>query len=423
MRPETELFSSLLTEPGSIDLVAPLLRVEDFLLDEHRAIYQAMLDLIENGQPITPIHIAEKLTIHGWPADRASQVISREMDGAPLPGHAKAYAIMVHEAARKRRLVGAMELLMSRAQEPGANPNELIESFQERIFELQSDKPEMEVAPVREAAISFLEMAHGERQFTGSLVGQPTGIDALDLSTTGIRPGELWGVGALPGRGKTSLALQFAKASAERGDPVLFFSLEMAREELVRRLIGEKFGAWHLRNVGSMSDQNWAQVKEYAAEIATWPLFIDDSARLFAIDIAARARLGIRQRKAKLIIIDYLQLIRGKEREIRDRVGNAANVLRALAKETKVPVVVLSQLRRPGDINARPTMLDFKESGDIESHINTGLLVYMPVADDGRFIGEEEILIGKQRNGPIGSVPVYYDTRSLSFKTRTKAVQ
>jgi replicative DNA helicase len=421
MRPETELFSSILTEPGSIDLVAPVLRVEDFLLDEHRAIYQAMLDLIESGQPITPIHIAEKLTIRGWPADRAAQVIAREMDGAPLPGHAKAYAIMVHEAARKRRLIGAMEVLMARAQEPGANPNELIEGFQERIFELQSDKPEMEVSPVREAAISFLEMAHRERTHTDSLGGQPTGIGELDLVTTGIREGELWGVGALPGRGKTSLALQLAMTSVERGDPTLFFSLEMSREELVRRMIGEKFGVWNLRNLQAMAEGTWSQVREYAAEIASWPLFIDDSARLFATDIAARARLGIRQRKAKLVIVDYLQLIRGKEKELRERVGNAANILRALAKETKVPVVMLSQLRRPADINARPTMLDFKESGDIEAHINTALLLYMPVGDDGRFKGEEEIIIGKQRNGPIGSVPVYYDTRSLTFKGRQRA--
>jgi hypothetical protein len=100
--------------------------------------------------------------------------------------------------------------------------------------------------------------------------------------------------------------------------------------------------------------------------------------------------------------------------------GNAANVLRALAKETRVPVVLLSQLRRPQDINTRPTMLDFKESGDIEAHVNTALLLYMPVGEDGKFFGEEEIIIGKQRWGAIGSVPVYYDTRSLSFRDRTR---
>src|SRR4051812_8208787 len=102
MRIETELFTSILVEPGSIDLVTPILRVEDFLLDEHRALYQAMLDLVESGQPITPAHITEKLCIRGWTVERAAHMITREMDGAPLPGHAKAYAVMVHEAARKR---------------------------------------------------------------------------------------------------------------------------------------------------------------------------------------------------------------------------------------------------------------------------------------------------------------------------------
>lgn len=420
MRPETELFSSIFFEPNSLELVAPILRSEDFALDEHRALYESMLQLMEQGRPIDAVHVSERLAARGWSPEKSMNVIVRETDGAPMAGQARSYAVLVHEAARKRRLISAMELLQHRASEPGANPDALIEEFQQRIFELQSDRPEMELSPVRQAASDFLNQASAERKHVGELCGLSTGIGGLDVATTGFRDGELWIAGALPGRGKTSLAIQAAIELVSKDIPVLIFSLEMTAKELVRRIVGERLGAWNLRNVRSMSESQWSVAQEYAAEVAQWPLFIDDSASISALDLAARARLGIRQHKARLVIVDYLQLLRGTAKEIRERVGQSANSLRQLAKETGVPVLALSQLRRPGDLNNRPTMIDLKESGDIEAHAHTVLLLYMPTGQDGQPIGEDEIIIGKQRNGPIGSVPVYFDKRTLSFRERMK---
>jgi replicative DNA helicase len=158
-------------------------------------------------------------------------------------------------------------------------------------------------------------------------------------------------------------------------------------------------------------------LRSVAAVVSEWPIYIDDSSTLNVSELVARAKLMIRQYGCQLICVDYLRLVDASVRELRERVGFIADTLRQLAKDTGVPVLALSQLKRPANVNDPPTMIDLKESGDVEAHAHVVLLLYRPL-QDGRFTGEDEIIIGKCREGDVGPVPVTYSAQSLIFRPR-----
>ena len=195
-------------------------------------------------------------------------------------------------------------------------------------------------------------------------------------------------------------------------------ALEIGKRFLAAR---SGFSAAQVRNPQVIRKERWTELGESAAEIAQLPILIDDRPSLKIHELLATARLYIRRNRVKLIIVDYLRLVDAPGRDLRERVGHVADSLRALAKSECVGVVLLSQLKRPeGGINCRPTMLDLKESGDIEAHSHVVLLPYLPIADDGKPVPEEQLLIiGKNRNGGIGSLPVYFDEKRLQFCERT----
>jgi len=253
------------------------------------------------------------------------------------------------------------------------------------------------------------------------LIGLPTGISELDQATTGVRPGELWVIGAMSGRGKTALGAQIALANGSKGNPVVFFSLEMTRDELGDRFLCNEstVSAARIRNPSFIDNDEWRELAECAGRLAEWPLFIDDSPSLTIQALLARARLCIRRFGCRLVIVDYLRLIKAPGRELREQVGNATDALRQLAKSEQVGVVALSQLARPRDrnINARPTMLGLKESGDIEAHAHVILLIHMP-AKKGEPSGDDQIIIGKNRHGPMGAIDVTSSKERLKFLPR-----
>jgi replicative DNA helicase len=224
----------------------------------------------------------------------------------------------------------------------------------------------------------------------------------------------------LPGAGKTALACQIVTANAEAGNPVGVFSVEMSKWDLGRRFLasGTSLGANRIRHPRLIQREQWKELAECGAGVSAWPVAIDDSGTLRIEQLLARARLLIQRKKVKLIIVDYLQLIQAEPRDIRERVGKVADALRQLAKPERIPVVLLSQLRRPANVNDPPTMIDLKESGDIEAHAHMVLLLHCLFANDGAPSGDDQIIIGKNRNGLRGSLPVFFHKQSLRFVTR-----
>lgn len=267
------------------------------------------------------------------------------------------------------------------------------------------------------------KLRNGKRQ----LPGLPTGITTLDRATTGFRKGEITCIGARPGQGKTAFAIQIAHANLLENTPVLFFSLEMSRYDLQMRAYAQHLGipAWAFRNPKLMSDDDWTRVGALTDNLesgaAEWPLYIDDTTALDVDELIARARVEIRCKGIKLVIIDCLQMIRVRTevKNERERLGLISAALRQFAKAERIPVVLLSHLSRPrdGNENEVPTMFRLKESGNIERDASVVLLLYRPLKD-GDFSGEDEIIIAKQREGPVGVVLVMFNQRLLRFEER-----
>jgi replicative DNA helicase len=251
------------------------------------------------------------------------------------------------------------------------------------------------------------------------LIGKTTGITKLDAMTTGIRPDEYWIVGARPSRGKTVLGVQIATANAMQNVPTLFFSFEMTRRQIVRRMLPffSDIEAWKIRDPRNASVTDMRYIHETSQRLTEMPLWVVDPDGMKASDVLAAAHFHIHRYGIKLIVVDYLQIIRGPQRDIRERVTHCSNMLRSIPKMHGVSLVATSQLRRLEDENSRPSMSDLKESGDIEAHAHTVLLIHRPIKDR-RWTGEDELVVAKQREGLVGTAKVWLSDAKLWFVER-----
>jgi replicative DNA helicase len=403
---ETLLEALLVTDYGhGVDeAIAAGVTSDDFIQSDCRALWRAMTELQARGEPIQTLGLLDEMVSAGVKEADGVATLARTMDGAPVGGRIKYLAGKVRDAANQRRFEKTVELANTRLAEGEDEAwvrNELLDG----IANIEANKLEARDYSLAEIQPPTMQAMADRLNGDQAQQGLPTSLADLDLATTGINPEELWVCGGLQGRGKTAFGLQVALHVVGKGFPVYLVSLEMTRAAIFRRLLRIKFGSGVLASPG----QRWQEVYDYSEDLRRLPLYIADSASLEASEIAARARMAIQRRGIRLIVIDYLQLIHAEGKDRRESVGNAANILRVLAKDTGVPVLLLSQLRRPLSLDDRPTMIDLKESGDIEGHAHVVLLIYRRYdRQTSAFTCEDEIIIGKQREGPVGSVPVTF---------------
>lgn len=350
-----------------------------------------------------------------------SGLTERITSGLARSMNVEQYVTSIEDKSRRRQARAAAEALIARVEDASVPTEDCLHGMSEALLELESENAKTAARPLKEVMRDTLAELDKQAANEG-LAGFHTGLPSLDLSTGGMRPGELWIVGALPGRGKTAFAAQLLLANAEAGHPVCMFSLEMRDVEVAKRLIAgqSNIPAFKLRNPRSIGKDAWLNLTRAAGELAELPIYIDPSPSLKLHELIARARLYVRRHKTRLFVVDYNRFIEGKGRDLRERFGSVADGLRELAKQENVAILLLSQLRRPETgVNAKPDMLQLKETGDLEAHSHCVLLLYIPVAEDGRLLGEQaEIVIGKNRNGSPGALPAYYDTRKLRFYDR-----
>jgi replicative DNA helicase len=424
---EKTMLGCVLLDPGCLYRVLPLVKAQDFSLDSHRRIYHAIAELAESGKPVDVMTVTDALIAKGQ-LDAVggmgylvtlSDNVTSEMARVANVEH---YAELVLDKSRRRQARAAGQCLVNATDDLSVPTSACIERVQESLLEIEAASGRTAARHVKEFMPEVLRELETQSQNQG-LVGMTTGIPSLDVATGGIRPGELWTIGALPGKGKTALGIQIVLAGGDAGIPTYAFSLEMQVLEIGKRFLAAKSSlpAIQIRNPQAIKNDRWPDLLRAAGRIAECPIYVDDRPSLKVQELLASARLYIRRHGVKLIVVDYLRLVEGQGRELRDRVGYVANALRQLAKSERVGVVLLSQLRRPeAGINTRPSMLDLKESGDIEAHSHVVLLPYLPIGDDGTPIPEHELLIiGKNRNGGVGSLPVYFDEKRLQFFDRT----
>jgi replicative DNA helicase len=398
---------------------AQQLKAEDFTLDSHRKIFRTMARLAVAGEVIDLLTVAAGMRdARELDAIGGAEYVAGLIDGVPDTPTISAYAKRVKEKSLSRRLIHAANAAAARALD-GEPAQEIAAALMDSILEVSADRQRKNLCNMRELMPEVLRELETESH-AGAMVGLPSGLGALDQMTGGFRPGELVVIGALPGRGKTAFACQITTANAEAKTPVGVFSVEMSRADIGRRLLAATgpISALKIRNPHFMRPDEWPKLAESAAVMGAWPIWLDDSGNLSVGDLVTRAKVLCSRKGIKLLIVDHLQLVQAESRDVRDRVSKVAEACRQIAKAENIVVVLLSQLRRPQNANDVPDMLQLKESGDIEAAAHLVLLLHSPDAQDGNPSGEDLIIVGKNRNGARGPIPVSFNRSDLRFYAR-----
>ncbi len=421
---EQSVLGGILLEPGALDRIADILTPEDFYHGVHEQIYQTMLDLYRRREPV------DLVTVTALMADRdllgavgGPGFLASLSDNVGSAANIEYWAGIVHEKSILRRLISCSHTIAAECYDQITDVDQFLDEAENRIFTIAESKMRQGFFPLPglvEKEISLLEELYGRQEIT---TGVATHFRDLDRYTAGLQNSDLIILAARPSMGKTALALNMAFNVAHYGKlPVAVFSLEMSKEQLVRRLLSAigRIDASRLRRAFLTEDQ-WASLTEAAGQLMDCPILIDDTPAITALEIRAKCRRLKRDKNLGLVLIDYLQLMRGRSdaasRE--QEISEISRSLKALAKELNVPVLALSQLNRRLEErpNKRPQLADLRESGAIEQDADVIIFIYRDEVyrKDSPDRGVAEIIIGKQRNGPTGIFKLHFSSQFTRF--------
>jgi replicative DNA helicase len=417
---EQSVLGGLLLDNAAFDKIADLVGEGDFYRDEHKRIYRQIRKLLERGKPVDVVTVAESLDVAGESGDTGGLAYLGELAvNTPSAANIRRYAEIVRERAILRQLVTAGDEISGSAFNPlGRDPKQLLDEAEAKVFAIaeggfRSQTGFQHINPLLTQVVERIQELH-DRDNPSDITGVPTGYHDLDSKTSGLQPGDLLIVAGRPSMGKTSFALNMAEHVAiEVGLPVAVFSMEMGGAQLAMRMLSSvgRLDAHRVRT-GRLNDDEWSRLSFALGKMHEAPIYIDETPALNPIDLRARARRLHRQcGKLGLIVIDYLQLMssaNGNGENRATEISEISRSLKSLAKELAVPVIALSQLNRALEQrpNKRPVMSDLRESGAIEQDADVIMFIYRDEVynQDTPDKGVAEIIIGKQRNGPIGTV-------------------
>ena len=418
---EQSVLGGLLLDNAAFDKIADLVGESDFYRDEHKRIYRQIRKLLERSKPVDVVTVAESLDLAGEGSETGGLAYLGELAAnTPSAANIRRYAEIVRERAILRKLVTAGDEIAGSAFSPmGRDPKQLLDEAEAKVFAIaesgfRSETGFQHINPLLTQVVERIQELH-DRDNPSDITGVPTGYHDLDAKTSGLQPGDLLIVAGRPSMGKTSFALNMAEHVAiEVGLPVAVFSMEMGGAQLAMRMLSSvgKLDAHRVRT-GKLNDDEWSRLSFALGKMHEAPLYIDETPALNPLDLRARARRLHRQcGKLGLIVIDYLQLMssasQGGGENRATEISEISRALKGLAKELSVPVMALSQLNRSLEQrpNKRPVMSDLRESGAIEQDADVIMFIYRDEVynPDTPDKGSAEIIIGKQRNGPIGMV-------------------
>ncbi len=428
---ETAVLGGILLNNDALPLVQDLVRSEDFYTEVHRRIYEAIESLSAAALPIDHVTLGNELKNKGDLEKIGGAVaLANLTDAVATVANIEYYARIVREKAAVRRMIyAAQEVVASGFGEYG-NTAEYLDACEKRIFEASQQTvgaPYTHVSPIINKTFQDLELASGR---SGAVTGVTTGFYDLDMKTAGLQPSDLIIVAGRPAMGKTSLALNIAVNAAKATKrPAIIFSLEMSKEQLVRRMLCSEghVDAGRMRNNSLDTKKDWPRLIEAANVLSQTQIYIDDSSPMTPIEIRSKSRRLSSEKGLSLIVIDYLQLMHAGGRRIDNReqeISEISRSLKALAKELNVPVIALSQLNRGVEsrTDKRPMISDLRESGAIEQDADLILFVYRDEVynENTEDRGLAELIIGKQRSGPIGTVKVRFFNQYTLFENLAK---
>ena len=421
---EQSVLGGMLLDNEAIHRVVEAIEPADFYREAHRKIYQAILDLYQRNEPADIVTVTAAIKANGSLDEvGGAAYLAQLVDRVPSAANVASYARMIREKAITRRLIEGASEILERGYRDDGNVDEFVDNAEKIIFEVAQKRLKKGLTPVREIvkdSFKAIEQLYERREL---ITGVPTGYHDLDRLTCGLQRSDLIVVAGRPSMGKTAFALNIAEHAAVEGGVVCaIFSLEMSQEQLMRRMLCSRaeVDAGKLRG-GFLSESDWPRLTRAAGLLSEAPIFIDDSPALNVLEVRAKARRLQREHDLGLVVIDYLQLMRGVGRiESREReISEISRALKALAKELNVPVVALSQLNRGVESrqDKRPQLSDLRESGAIEQDADVIAFVYRDEMynADSPDAGKAEIIVGKQRNGPTGKVVLSFRNSITRF--------
>ncbi len=413
---EQSVLGGLLLDNRRWDEVTELIAADDFYSHTHREIFRAVVALCEENHPADVVTVAERLEQDGrLDAVGGLAYLGTLARNTPSAGNLTAYARIVRERAILRNLIGAANDIVERAYRPeGRSPGEILDHAEQVIFEISSRDSRRRTGfmPIKGLLTQAIDRIEELFQSDSPLTGVPTGFSRLDEMTSGLQPSDLIIIAGRPSMGKTSLAMNIAENAAVGSRlPVAVFSMEMPGQQLAMRMIASlgRINAHRIRT-GKLSDDDWARLTSAVGLLNEAPIFVDDTPAMTPLELRSRARRIHREHGLGLLVVDYLQLMQATEstENRATEISNITRSLKILAKELNVPLIAMSQLNRSLESrpNKRPVMSDLRESGAIEQDADVIVFIYRDEVynEDSPDKGTAEIIVGKQRNGPIGTV-------------------
>lgn len=429
---ETAILGGILIDNESISRVIEILRPEDFYKEAHREIFRAILDLYQINEPADLLTLTNHLKKEGTLGRiGGASYLSSLVDQVPTAAHVGHYAKIIREKSILRRLIDGATEIVSRGYEEEKSVEEFLDHAESIIFEIASRQITQGFYPLKDLVKSSFKTIEELYEKKELVTGVPTGFKDLDRLTTGLQPSDLVIIAGRPSSGKTAFALGLVEyAACEAKVPSAVFSLEMSKEQLVQRLLCSRaeVDAYKLRG-GFLSESDWPKLTRGAGVLSEAPIFIDDSPVLTVLEMRAKARRLKKEKNLGLIVVDYLQLVRpGHRTESREReISEISRGLKALAKEIHVPVVALSQLNRGVEArqDKRPMLSDLRESGALEQDADVVMFIFRDEMynSESPDAGKAEIIVGKQRNGPIGKVHLAFRSNLTRFDNLAKGVE
>jgi replicative DNA helicase len=421
---EQAVLGAILLDNTAIHKALEVFDSDDFYRKSHQKIFNAMLELIDRSDAVDLLLLRDELERRreleeiGGPAYLAALV-----DQVPTAANIEFHARVVHEKAIARNLLNASIEIATRCYDDSEDVNDILEDAEQKIFSISEGKIKQGFTTLEEIVRRGFEHIEELAERKSWVTGVPTGFVDLDYMTSGLQPSDLIIIAARPAMGKTSLCLNMAQYIGVRAQiPTAIFSLEMSKEQLgIRLLCAESRLDSHNVRIGKLGDEDWQRLAHASEILSKAPIYIDDTPALSILDMRAKAKRLKLERDLGIVIVDYLQLMQARFRHEnrQQEITEISRSLKALAKELNVPVVALSQLSRAVEqrTDKRPQLSDLRESGAIEQDADVVMFIYRPdVYFEDAPEGTAEIIIGKQRNGPIGIVQLAFIKQYTRFE-------
>jgi len=422
---EQSVLGGILIEPEALSRILEILQEDDFYREGHRKIFSAMVALYQKGTPVDLITLTESLlTRQNLEGIGGASYLTSLADAIPSAVNIEVYSRIVREKAILRRLIQITTEIAGKCYQFSGEVEDILDQAEKSIFEITAAKITPHIYPLSEVIKDSFQTIEALYERKERISGVPTGFTKLDQMTSGFQPSDLIIIAGRPSMGKTAFALDIARNAATLAEiPAVIFSLEMSRQQLaIRMLCSEaRVDSYKLRS-GFIGERDWPRLTNAAGILSEAPIYIDDSPALTVLQMRAKARRLKSEKGLGLVVVDYLQLMSGRGGSDRreQEISEISRSLKALAKELNLPVVALSQLNRKVEdrTDRRPFMADLRESGAIEQDADVILFIYRDEMYDenSKQKGTAEVIIGKQRNGPVGKITLAFIDQYTRFE-------